>query len=134
MSQASARTGIVMVTHGDIGRALIQVAEFILGESLADVGFVAFRQSAMDETGGAEIRSAIEHADRGQGTLVLTDIGGASPFNAVARLVGDNRVALVSGANLAMLIRAWNYRDQPLERLARMASEGGVRDIRESSR
>lgn len=131
MNASRARTGLVVVTHGDIGRALIEVAEFILGESLAEVPFVAFRQSAMEETGGAEIRAAIERADRGQGTLVLTDIGGASPCNTITRLLPEGHTALVTGMNLAMLIRAWNYRDQPPERLAQLAAEGAVRDIRE---
>jgi hypothetical protein len=32
-----------------------------------------------------------------------------------------------------MLIRAWNYRDRPLQELARLAMEGGCAAIRESA-
>lgn len=128
------QTGLVVITHGQIGRSLIDVAEFILDQSLADIRFVSFRQSAMEETGEAEIRRAIDKAEHGQGVLVLTDIGGASPFNTVSRLLPEGSAALVNGINLAMLIRAWNYRDQPPAQLASLAAEGGVRDIRESGR
>jgi mannose PTS system EIIA component len=131
MATAGKTTGLVLVTHGQIGRSLLDVAEFILQESLGDVGFVSFRQSAMGHTGEGEIKQAIEAADQGQGVLVLTDIGGASPFNQVLRLMPCCKAAMVSGLNLAMLIRAWNYRQQALLRLAEIAAEGAVRDIRE---
>ena len=130
MNATQVRTGLVVVTHGQIGRSLIEVAEFILDQSLSDIAFISFRQSAMGATGEREIRGAIEAADRGQGVLILTDIGGASPCNTVARLLPSERGnALVNGLNLAMLIRAWNYRDQPPGKLARLAAEGGTRDI-----
>jgi len=132
MSPGAPATGLVLLTHGEIGRALIEVAEFILGRSLADIRVVSFRQSAAEKTGDAEIRQAIETANQGGGVLVLTDIGGASPCNFATRLSGVTDVAVISGLNLAMLIRAWNYRDQPLRRLADLAQEGAIRDIRES--
>jgi mannose/fructose-specific phosphotransferase system component IIA len=124
-------TGLVLVTHGQIGRSLLDVAEFILDQSLAEVGFVSFRQSAMEHTGTTEISDAIHTADQGQGVLVLTDIGGASPCNQVACLLPGSTAELVTGLNLAMLIRAWNYRQEPAPRLAVLAAEGAIRDIRE---
>ena len=124
-------TGLVLVTHGQIGRSLLDVACFILDQSLDEVAFVSFRQSAMDSTGDDEINKAILAADQGQGVLIMTDLGGASPFNHVARLLPDTGVELVNGLNLAMLIRAWNYRQQAPNRLAVLAVEGAIRDIRE---
>ncbi len=124
-------TGLVLVTHGQIGRSLLDVAEFILAQSLAEVGFVSFRQSAMEHTSEAEIKLAISAADQGQGVLILTDLGGASPFNQVVRLLPESGIELVTGLNLAMLIRAWNYRQQAPHRLAILATEGAIRDIRE---
>ena len=131
MNSGGGQTGLVIVSHGEIGRSLIEVAEFILDQSLDSVRFVSFQQSEMQKTGDAEIKKAIAGADQGQGVLVLTDIGGASPSNYVAKMLPSDHVALVSGINLAMLIRVWNYRDKPLRQLARLAAEGAVRDIRE---
>jgi len=126
---AGGPTGLVIVTHGEIGRSLIEVAEFILDQSLSDVRFVSFRQSEMEKTGDDEIHRAINNADQGFGVLVLTDIGGASPCNYTVRLLPGARVAVVSGINLAMLMRVWNYRDRPLRQLVKLATEGGIRDI-----
>jgi PTS system mannose-specific IIA component len=131
MNAASAETGLVIITHGQIGRSMIEVAEFILDQSLAAVQFVPFRQSAADKTGDEEIHKAIRSASRGSGVLVMTDLGGASPCNHVARLLPDDNLALVSGLNLAMLIRVWNYRSKPLRQLAKLATEGAIRDIME---
>ncbi len=124
-------TGLVLVTHGQIGQSLLDVAEFILDQSLAEVGFVSFRQSALDHTGAAEVRQAVRAADQGQGVLVLADLCGASPCNQVTSLLASSEVDLVTGLNLAMLLRAWNYRQQPPHQLAVLATEGAIRDIKE---
>lgn len=129
MKPAGGPTGLVIVTHGEIGRSLIDVAEFILDQSLSAVRFVSFRQSEMEKTDDDEIHKAIESADQGCGVLVLTDIGGASPCNYTARLLPSAHLAVVSGINLAMLIRVWNYRDRPLRQLVKLATEGAIRDI-----
>jgi len=129
-ASAISPTGIVIVTHGQIGQSLIEVAEFILGTSLADVRFLTFRQSAMQETGDDELRRTIAEANQGHGVLVLTDVGGASPCNRISRIVEAGQVAMVSGLNLAMLIRVWNYRQKPLAQLVDIATEGAIRDIK----
>lgn len=134
MKSGGKHTGLVIVTHGQIGRSLIDVAEFILDQSLATVRFVSFRQSESGKTRDDEITSAIESADQGQGVLVLTDIGGASPCNCIVRLISGDRVALVSGINLAMLIRVWNYRNKPLRQLVKLATDGAIRDIAEQGK
>ena len=121
--------GMVIVTHGQAGQALIEVAEFILGQSLAQIRHVPFSQSAVRSTGQKELRRAFENSDEGQGVLVMTDLIGASPANHVTTLLEEFDAVMVSGLNLAMLLRAWNYRDQPLEVLARKAVEGGKRGI-----
>ena len=127
---ATGCTGLVVVTHGEVGRALVDVAKFILQQPLNEVEILSFCQSSVEETGDADILRAIQRADGGQGVLVMTDIRGASPYNHVARLVYPGPLALTSGLNLAMLIRAWNYRNMPPDQLAEMAAEGALRDIR----
>ncbi|MEJ8569638.1 PTS sugar transporter subunit IIA [Elongatibacter sediminis] len=129
MNAMAAKTGLVVITHGQIGHALIEAAEFILDQPLGEIGCLSFRQTDGGCTSETEILAAIDAADQGSGVLVLADIGGASPCNAVNRLLPDDRTALVTGVNLAMLIRAWNYRSRPPAQLARMAALGAVRDI-----
>jgi PTS system ascorbate-specific IIA component len=122
--------GIVVVTHGQIGRALIEVVEFILGQSLKDVRIVSISNP---ETGTLEterLHHTISSANSGEGVLALTDLPGASPSNLVNGSLEKTGAMMVTGLNLAMLLRVWNYRDQPLEALAKCAAEGGRRGIR----
>ena len=121
--------GILIVTHGNAGQALVEVAEFILGQSLARIHQVPFSQSVVHSTGRKELRKALEQSNEGDGILVLTDLIGASPANHVTGLLQEFGAVMVSGLNLAMLLRVWNYRDQPLKKLARLAMEGGKRGI-----
>lgn len=131
MNERPADTGLVILTHGEIGRSMLEVAEFILEQSLASVRVISFQQSAIKETADEEIQAAIDQANLGSGVLVMTDVGGASPCNYAARLRSTADVAVVSGLNLAMLIRVWNYRHKPMRQLVSLAIEGAIRDIRE---
>jgi len=131
MNALKSHTGLVVLTHGNIGRSLIEVAEFILEQSLSEIRLIAFEQSEIARTGENEIQKIIANANRGQGVLVLTDVGGASPCNCVTSLLHSDDVAVVSGLNLAMLLRVWNYRGKPLRQLVKLALEGAVRDIKE---
>lgn len=117
------------MTHGHSGQSLLDDAEFILGQSLADIRFIPFRQSRVHTTGNLEVRQAIKKNDSGQGVLILTDLVGASPSNLVKDLLKDNHAKMVTGVNLAMLIRVCNYRDVSLESLAEKAVKGGKRGI-----
>lgn len=119
--------GIVLVTHGSIGAALLEAAEFILGERLHGVRSVPFHQSAERVTTADEVAAALDQVDVGGGVLVLTDLIGSSPSNLVARLIRSRDAVMVTGLNLAMLMSAWNYRDQPLGLAVRKAVDGGRR-------
>jgi len=122
--------GIVVVTHGSTGASLIEIAEFIAGESMAAIRFVPFRQAGDDVTTSDEVKSALTNADSGDGVLVLTDLIGASPSNLVAGHLADHGAVMVTGLNLAMLISVWNYRQHPLGLLARKAVESGRRGVK----
>ena len=121
--------GIVIVTHGSTGASLIRMAEFILGESMAEIRFVPFRQSGDKITTADDVTQAMKAANSGEGVLVLTDLIGASPANLVARQLDANDAVMVTGLNLAMLMSVWNYRGQPLDSLARKAVDSGRRSV-----
>ncbi len=131
MNSGGANTGLVLLTHGNIGRSLLEVAQFILGQPLDDVLTVSFQQSVMKNTGGDDIKQVIDRANQGKGVLILADLGGASPCNVATGLCDMPDVAVVSGLNLAMLIRTWTYRSEPLPQLVKIATEGAMRDIKE---
>ncbi|HEX5638048.1 MAG TPA: PTS fructose transporter subunit IIA, partial [Gammaproteobacteria bacterium] len=74
--------------------------------------------------------AAITKLDQGDGVLLLTDIFGGTPCNisqALHKLALDhgNKIRLVAGVNLPMLVRVLNYVDLDLNELARKAASGG---------
>jgi mannose/fructose-specific phosphotransferase system component IIA len=69
--------GIVIVTHGTPGH-LARGRGIHSGESMAEIGFVPFRQSGDQQTTRAPPGCARTRATR----LVLTDLMGASPRTA----------------------------------------------------
>jgi PTS system mannose-specific IIA component len=120
--------GILIITHGKTADSLLEEACFVHGENLDRVFSLEFMHSR-NPTRIEQILSRIGQADSGDGVLVLTDLMGASPANMVSEALQDCHGVMVTGVNLAMLIRAYNYRDQPLEQVARKAVEGGKRAV-----
>jgi PTS system ascorbate-specific IIA component len=122
--------GIVVVSHGSTSKSLIAEAAFVLGHELGGVLSVQFNGTGDTAHGLAETRRAIEQADQGDGVVVLTDLIGASPSNRVGELLEEFDAVMVTGANLAMLLSVWNYRERALGHVARKAVESGRRSVK----
>jgi PTS system mannose-specific IIA component len=98
--------GVVLATHGELGRALISAMEMILG---AQEGVAALSLQVADqlEVATARLQQAVEATDDGDGVLVLTDMLGGTPSNLCLSLIGGPRaVEVVSGVSLPMLLKA----------------------------
>jgi PTS system ascorbate-specific IIA component len=121
--------GILIVTHGNTAESLVEEAAFVLGQELERVFAMEFMHST-NPTRLEDILSGVRQADDGDGVLVLTDLMGASPANMVAEALEQCHAVMVTGVNLAMLIRAFNYRDQSLELVVQKAVDGGKSAVR----
>ena len=103
--------GVLLVTHGEIGTALLNSASQILGAPPAQVTTLSvWRQDDPDDL-ILRARELLEQIDAGDGVLVLTDIFGATPGNVVSRLLADDHVEGVSGVSLPMLLRVLTGRN-----------------------
>ena len=117
--------GILIITHGEIGAALLQAAVDVLGVCpLSSCALAAPTGCDPDKITG-EARSAVLDLDSGDGVLVLTDLYGSTPSNIACKLHTKSNVRVVSGLNLPMLIRILNYPDMDLDELAHKAVTGG---------
>jgi mannose PTS system EIIA component len=63
------------------------------------------------------------------GTLVLTDLFGATPCNVAQQLVDGTQSKLIAGVNLPMLMRCITYRRESLETLISRAMAGGTQGV-----
>ena len=117
--------GVLIVTHGEIGTALLHSASQILGGDQAQVATLSvWRQDDPDDL-VLRARELIDGIDAGDGVLVLTDIFGATPGNVVSRLLQDGHIEGVSGVSLPMLLRVLTSRNGPLPAAVQRAKSGG---------
>jgi mannose PTS system EIIA component len=121
--------GILIVSHGAFGEALIHSASHVLGKRPAKVRQVGV--TVHDEPDGVLplAQELVRQLDDGDGVLVFTDIYGATPGNIALQLLEPGRVEGVSGVNLPMLIRALNYRDKGLAVAVRKSLSGGAEGV-----
>ncbi len=123
--------GILIIAHGTLGETLIQCASHVIGARPVRVQSVAVSGRGDPDALLRQAQTAINEVDDGSGVLVLTDMMGGTPSNVAARTVVPGHVEAVAGLNLPMLIRALNYRNQPLENAAYKAVSGGREGVSE---
>lgn len=117
--------GILLITHGSYGEALVQNACHVLNKrpvQLNQLG-VAAQDDPLDLVPLA--RRMLQLVDNGKGVLVLTDIFGASPANLALKLLERGHIEGLTGVNLPMLLRALTYREKGWEILLSRARDGG---------
>jgi PTS system ascorbate-specific IIA component len=121
--------GVLIVTHGEIGTALLSSATQIIGRPQPQVATLSvWRQDDPDDL-VLRARELLEKLDGGDGVLVLTDIFGATPGNVISRLLEDGRVEGVSGVSLPMLLRVLASRNGSLKAAIQRAMSGGAEGV-----
>lgn len=117
--------GILILTLGRVGEGLLEEASVIMGQTPeATRVFTADCRRPPDEI-RHDLEDALAEFDKLQGVLILADIYGATHVNEACKLLKHDKVEMVAGVNLPMLVRVLNYRDLPLHKLVDMAVSGG---------
>jgi len=105
-------TGIVVVTHSQLGDALIDAAVFILGSRPEGVESVSIDLNEKADKLRLIIAGAIKKVKKEEGVLILTDMFGGTPSNLSYSFLEEGKVEVLSGVNLPILIRAVNTREK----------------------
>ncbi|MBU2489924.1 MAG: PTS fructose transporter subunit IIA [Proteobacteria bacterium] len=122
--------GIVVVTHRQLGEALLDAAKFILGKPVESALGVSVDLNESADKLRKEITQAIRKVSGDQGVLVLTDMFGGTPSNLAYSLLEEGRVEVITGVNLPILIRADSLRKKrSLSELAVELEEYGKKSI-----
>jgi PTS system mannose-specific IIA component len=121
--------GVLVVTHGNLARELVQAASRIVGE-VKEIQAVAIDWDDEVSAAGNAIREAIKGMDQGQGVLILTDMFGGTPTNISLSFLKEGQVEIITGVNLPMLIKFSNLRERDdLRTVAENIKDQGQKSI-----
>ena len=111
--------GIVVVTHGELGKTLIATTRFIFGSMPEGVTAVSVDLETNPDKLRKSIKNGIKSVDRKNGILLLTDMFGGTPSNLAYSFLEEGHVEVLAGVNLPILIKAIDSRpNMPLADLA----------------
>jgi PTS system mannose-specific IIA component len=122
--------GIVIVTHCQLGEALIGAAEFIIGNRPESLESVSIDLNENAEKLRDKITQGIKKVKGTEGVLILTDMFGGTPSNLSYSFLEEGRIEVLSGVNLPILIQAANMREKmKLDELATNLESFGKKSI-----
>ncbi|MBW2335761.1 MAG: PTS sugar transporter subunit IIA [Deltaproteobacteria bacterium] len=122
--------GIVIVTHSQLGEALIGAAEFIIGRRPESIESVSIDLSESAEKLREKIARGIKKVKEQEGVIILTDMFGGTPSNLSYSFLEEGHIEVLSGVNLPILIQAVNTRKKmELDQLAANLEAFGKKSI-----
>lgn len=102
--------GIVIVTHSQLGEALIGAAEFIIGSRPGSIESISINLNENAEKLRQTIDQGIKKVMGQEGVIILTDMFGGTPSNLSYSFLEEGHIEVLSGVNLPILIQAVNMR------------------------
>jgi len=122
--------GILLVTHANLGNALIETVEFISGKKETHISAVSINIQEDPETLRKKIKKAISDVQTEKGVIILTDMFGGTPSNLSYSFLEEGRVEVISGVNLPILFKAVNSRSKMnMDALTSVLVEYGKKSI-----
>ncbi len=106
-------TGILIVTHADLGNALIEAVEFILDTKIENIFFISIDIKEDVDSLHKKIKQGIKKVrKKGCGVIIFTDMFGGTPSNLSYSFLKEGDVEVISGVNLPILLKAVSIRDK----------------------
>ena len=101
--------GIIVVTHGNLARELIAVAEHVVGKQQNLTPICIGPDDDIDAR-RQEIIATVEHANQGEGVVIVTDMFGGTPSNLAISVMIPGSIEVIAGVNVPMLIKLVSVR------------------------
>ncbi|GAX03272.1 mannose/fructose/sorbose-specific PTS system IIA component [Secundilactobacillus pentosiphilus] len=122
---------IVIASHGDLAKGLLQSATMIFGKQ-ANVATVTFREQETSDDLMTKYQTVLSKFESTDSVLFLVDLWGGSPFAVASQIVSrhPDQMALLSGVNLPILMDTFTIRDQPLDKVVAHLESSGRKSIR----
>ncbi|THB73571.1 MAG: PTS fructose transporter subunit IIA [Gammaproteobacteria bacterium] len=123
--------GVLIVTHNNSGKELLGCCNSIFGEAPLAIEAIGVSSKDCADKAQEKIINSIERLDDGDGVLLITDLYGATPCNISIKVMQSmpNKIKIITGINLQMVLKTFNYFDLELEQLAAKVLFGGSNGI-----
>ena len=98
--------GIIVISHGNFADELISAVNFVLSSKPAIIMVGMNLDTSIDfDAFKKELKRTIKKVDKGNGVLLVTDMFGGTPSNISLTFLEEDKVEVISGVNLPMLIK-----------------------------
>lgn len=108
--------GILVLSHGELAKGLVNTAEFILGKDIPQIGYCCVEPNEKPQVFEKRVIEKWKELNSGNGVIVLIDVLGGSTYKGLAKYLNSNDI-LIAGANLSVLLEILIHRmdDDPIK-------------------
>ena len=122
------QNSLLVTTHGAFAQALLSTAEMIFGEQ-KNISSLTLMPGMQIEDFRLKIEDYIVKHEN-DNILILVDLLSGSPFNSVIPQLQNERIYVVTGVNLPMLLEVGMQKDKiGFEELCSLAKTSGIAGI-----
>lgn len=116
------------MAHGGLAREYLSAVEHVVGPQRG-IRAVTIEEDHDRSQKQAEICSAADSVDTGDGVVVVTDLFGGSPSNLSLMACAARNRTILYGANLPMLVKLAKSRKLPVRDAVALAKDAGRKYI-----
>jgi PTS system mannose-specific IIA component len=120
---------LLFVSHQHIASHLLELCNALHAEAMQNVAVIEVPLDSPVDEKLAKAREKLDALQMSDGLIIITDMFGSTPSNIAQMLAKQYRAPLLSGLNLPMLMRIYNYRDTHLPILLDKAISGGQQGV-----
>jgi PTS system mannose-specific IIA component len=121
--------GVVIVGHDILARAFLDASERMIGRQ-KQVECITYNVGDDLESVRESVAKAVREVDSGSGVVIMADMFGGVPSNLAISVAHGQNADVISGINLAMLLRLLTVREVfSLKEAVAETKEIGVRYI-----
>ena len=126
---------VLVLTHGNLASELLQAAQTIDPSLTGQAAAMSLPWDVDSDEASNSLKKQLRDLDQGEGILVLTDMFGGTATNLALPFLEPDKVEIVTGVNLPMLVKLGSLhgRSLSLEELAAGLTAAGQKSIRVAS-
>jgi PTS system mannose-specific IIA component len=124
---------MVLVTHGRLADEFVAATEHVVGAQEQMRAICIGPDDDMEQR-RQDIMDAVKDVNTGGGVVLLTDMFGGTPSNLAISLLEKDKIEVIAGINLPMLIKLASVRrGSSLQEAVDAAKEAGIKYINVAS-